>query len=106
MFFGDNVLCCIGVLWSCADWCLVDRTAYIDPSICVFLLLVCVHGLTHTPKSKTELVMNGQGILDFFGIGEEYEVSFPALYVRGLLLGTMRMEIAGVCVCVCVCVCV
>jgi hypothetical protein len=63
---------------------------------------VCVHGLTHTPKPKTELVMNGQGILDFFGIGEEYEVSFPALYVRGLLLGTMRMEIAGVCVCLCV----
>ena len=52
--------------------------------------------------------MNGQGILDFFGIGEQYEFSFPALYVRGLLLGTMRMEIAGACLCErereCVCV--
>ena len=39
--------------------------------------------------------MKGQGVLDFYEIGEEYELTFPALYVRGLLIGVMRMEIAG-----------
>ena len=41
--------------------------------------------------------MKGQGVLDFYEIGEEYEFTFPALYVRGLLIGVMRMEIAGAC---------
>jgi len=58
-----------------------------------------LHAVMH-PKTKflgnsAELVMKGQGVLDFYEIGEEYEFTFPALYVRGLLIGVMRMEIAG-----------
>lgn len=55
---------------------------------------------TIRPKSKflgnsAASMMEGEGTLVLNGLGEEYKITFPSYYVRGLLLGTMRMEIAG-----------
>uniref|UniRef100_A0A6T8P3H6 Oxysterol-binding protein n=1 Tax=Hemiselmis andersenii TaxID=464988 RepID=A0A6T8P3H6_HEMAN len=52
------------------------------------------------PKSKflgnsAASLMEGEGILVLHELGEEYHITFPSYYVRGLLLGTMRMEMAG-----------
>mmetsp|Transcript_15582 Transcript_15582/g.30766 ORF Transcript_15582/g.30766 Transcript_15582/m.30766 type:complete len:414 (-) Transcript_15582:54-1295(-) len=52
------------------------------------------------PKSKflgnsAASIMEGEGTLVLHELGEEYQITFPSYYVRGLLLGTMRMEIAG-----------
>jgi hypothetical protein len=52
------------------------------------------------PKSKflgnsAASIAEGNGVLKFTKTGEEYNITFPSYYVRGLLLGTMRMEIAG-----------
>lgn len=52
------------------------------------------------PKSKflgnsAASIAEGNGVLTFTKTGEEYNITFPSYYVRGLLLGTMRMEIAG-----------
>ena len=52
------------------------------------------------PKSKflgnsAASIAEGNGVLRFTETGEEYNITFPSYYVRGLLLGTMRMEIAG-----------
>jgi len=52
------------------------------------------------PKSKflgnsAASIMDGHGCLDILTLGEQYEFTFPSYYVRGLLIGVMRMEIAG-----------
>lgn len=52
------------------------------------------------PKSKflgnsAASIMDGHGVLEVLGLGEEYEFTFPSYYVRGLLIGVMRMEISG-----------
>lgn len=52
------------------------------------------------PKSKflgnsAASIAEGQGKLTLHDCGEEYHITFPSYYVRGLLLGTMRMEISG-----------
>mmetsp|Transcript_34636 Transcript_34636/g.87512 ORF Transcript_34636/g.87512 Transcript_34636/m.87512 type:complete len:414 (+) Transcript_34636:219-1460(+) len=52
------------------------------------------------PKSKflgnsAASLMEGEGTLVLHELGEEYHITFPSYYVRGLLLGTMRMEMAG-----------
>mmetsp|Transcript_7502 Transcript_7502/g.18749 ORF Transcript_7502/g.18749 Transcript_7502/m.18749 type:complete len:413 (-) Transcript_7502:521-1759(-) len=40
-------------------------------------------------------IMAGEGTLVLHELGEEYTFSFPSYYVRGLLIGVMRMEISG-----------
>ena len=52
------------------------------------------------PKSKflgnsAASIMDGHGVLEVLALGEEYEFTFPSYYVRGLLIGVMRMEISG-----------
>jgi hypothetical protein len=52
------------------------------------------------PKSKflgtsAGSIFDGWGNLDFWSIGEQYDFTYPSVYVRGLLIGVMRMEVAG-----------
>ena len=52
------------------------------------------------PKSKflgnsAASIMDGHGVLEVLALWEEYEFTFPSYYVRGLLIGVMRMEISG-----------
>ncbi|EKX44699.1 hypothetical protein GUITHDRAFT_163527 [Guillardia theta CCMP2712] len=52
------------------------------------------------PKSKflgnsAASIMDGQASLHILALGETYTFNFPSYYVRGLLIGVMRMEIAG-----------
>jgi len=52
------------------------------------------------PKSKflgnsAASILDGYGQIEILGLGEDYVFSFPSYYVRGLLIGVMRMEISG-----------
>jgi len=52
------------------------------------------------PKSKflgnsAASIMDGEGFLHVIPFGETYKITFPSYYVKGLVLGTLRMEIAG-----------
>lgn len=52
------------------------------------------------PKSKflgnsAASILDGYGQIEILSLGEEYVFSFPSYYVRGLLIGVMRMEISG-----------
>lgn len=40
-------------------------------------------------------IMTGEGTLYVHALGEAYTFTFPSYYVRGLLIGVMRMEISG-----------
>mmetsp|Transcript_46234 Transcript_46234/g.92429 ORF Transcript_46234/g.92429 Transcript_46234/m.92429 type:complete len:419 (+) Transcript_46234:212-1468(+) len=52
------------------------------------------------PKSKflgnsAASILEGEGFLHVLPFGETYKITFPSYYVKGLVLGTLRMEIVG-----------
>jgi len=52
------------------------------------------------PKSKflgnsAASILEGEGHLHVLPFGENYKITFPSYYVKGLVLGTLRMEIVG-----------
>jgi len=101
----------LGEVFQCSwDWGANGKTMYVaeqvshHPPVSAFHFVNRASGwqlhAVMQPKSKflgnsAGSIMDGHGCLDILSLGEQYEFTFPSYYVRGLLIGVMRMEISG-----------